>query len=59
MKLEFFSLALNIVKARLFEGSKDATTGVLFHLAGVIVSHTLFQRSSIGFPVLAPYVYSY
>ena len=66
MKLEFFSLVLNEVKARLFEGTepnmvpiKDATKGVLFHLAGVIVSHALFQRSSIGFPVLAPYMYSY
>ena len=66
MKLEFFSLALNEVKARLFEGAepemvpiKDATKGVLFHLAGVIVSHALFQKSSIGFPVLAPHIYSH
>lgn len=66
MKIEFFSLALNEVKSRLFEGTehnmvpiKDATKGMLFQLAGVIVSHALFQRSSIGFPFLAPHIYSY
>ena len=66
MKIEFFSLALNEVKSRLFEGAepnmvpiKDATKGMLFQLAGVIVSHALFQRSSIGFPFLAPHIYSY
>ncbi|CAB4020410.1 E3 ubiquitin- ligase SMURF2-like [Paramuricea clavata] len=66
MKIEFFSLALNEVKSRLFEGAepnmvpiKDETKGMLFQLAGVIVSHALFQRSSIGFPFLAPHIYSY
>lgn len=66
MKVEFFSLALNEVKARLFEGVeqnmvpiKDATKGMLFQLAGIIVSHALFQKSSIGFPFLAPHIYSY
>ena len=66
IKIEFFSLALNEVKSRLFEGAepnmvpiKDATKGMLFQLAGVIVSHALFQRSSIGFPFLAPHIYSY
>lgn len=38
---------------------KDVTKGMLFHLAGVMMSHALCQRSSIGFPVLAPHVYSY
>lgn len=42
------------VKARLFEGTepnmapiKDATKGMLFHLAGSNISHVLCQRSSI------------
>ena len=66
MKIEYFSLALNEVKARLFEGIegnmvpiKDATKGMLFQLAGVIVSHALFQKRSIGFPCLAPHIYSH
>ena len=66
MKIEYFSLALNEVKARLFEGMegnmvpiKDATKGMPFQLAGVIVSHALFQKSSIGFPCLAPNIYSH
>ena len=66
MKIEYFSLCLNEVKARLFEGTegsmvliKDATKMILFQLAGVIVSHALFQKSSIGFPFLAPHIYSH
>ena len=66
MKIEFFSMALNEIKVRLFEGTepnmvpiKDATKGMLLHLAGTIVSHALFQRSSIGFPFLAPHIYSH
>lgn len=65
MKIEFFTLALNEIKARLFEGAernmvpiKDATKGMLFQLAGIVISHAFLQRSSIGFPHLAPHVYS-
>ena len=65
MKVEFFTLTLNEIKARLFEGAernmvpiKDATKGLLFQLAGVVVSHALLQESSIGFPYLAPHIYS-
>ena len=66
MKIEFFLLALQEVKNRLFEGNeanlipiKDATKCLLFQLAGMIISHSLSQQASIGFPVLAPYVYAY
>lgn len=66
MKVEFFSLALQEVKRRLFEGKegnlvpiKDATKGVLFQLAGVIISHSVCLQASVGFPVIAPYVYEY
>ncbi len=65
MKIEFFTLALNEIKARLFEGAernmvpiKDATKGILFQLAGVVISRAFLQRSSIGFPYLAPHIYS-
>ena len=64
--MKYFSVALNEVKAQLFKGIqgnmvpiKDATKGMLFQLAGVIVSHALFQKSSIGFPFLAPHIYSH
>ena len=65
MKVEFFTLTLNEIKARLFEGAernmvpiKDATKGSLFQLAGIVISHALLQQSSIGFPYLAPHIYS-
>ena len=54
------------MKNRLFEGKepnlipiKDATKGLLFQLAGVIISHSVSQQASIGFPTLAPYLYAY
>ncbi len=66
MKVEFFSLALQEVKQRLFEGKeenvipiKDATKGVLFQIAGAIISHSVYLQASIGFPIIAPYVYEY
>lgn len=66
MKIEFFALALKEIKNRLFEGNehtlipiKDATKGLLFQLTGMIISHSISQQASIGFPVLAPYVYAY
>ncbi len=66
MKIEFFALALQEVKNRLLEGSesnlipiKDATKGLLFQLAGMIISHSISQQASIGFPVVSPYVYAY
>ena len=65
MKIEFLSLALQEVKNRLFEGNeanlipiKDATKDLLFQLAAMIISHSLSQQASIGFAVLAPYVYA-
>ena len=66
MKVEFFSLALQEVKKRLFEGKepnlipiKDVTKGVLFQLAGVIISHSVSQQASNGFPALAPHIYAH
>ena len=66
MKVEFFALVLQEVKNRLFEGKKpnlipikDATKGLLFQLAGMIISHSVNQEASIGLPVLAPYLYAY
>jgi hypothetical protein len=66
MKVELFALALQEVKNRLFEGKepnlipiKDATKGLLFQLAGVIISHSVSQQASIGFPTLAPNLYAY
>ncbi len=62
MKIEFFTLALNEIKARLFEGAernmvpiKDATKGILFQLAGVmpfcsevpLASHTWLLTSTL------------
>ena len=38
---------------------KDATKGMLFHIAGLIVSHAVRQKGSVGFPILAPHLYSY
>ena len=65
MKVEFFTLALNGIKAHLFEGAewklvpiKDATKNILFQLPGIVISHASLQRSSIGFPYLAPHIYS-
>jgi hypothetical protein len=61
MKIEFFSLALNKVKSQFFEGAepnmvpiKDATKGMLF--PGCWCN---CKRSSVGFPFLAPHIYSY
>lgn len=55
-----------VVQNRLFEGSehafipiKDATKDLLFQLTGMIISHSLSRQASIGFPVLAPYIYAY
>lgn len=66
MKVEFFTLALQEVKNRLFEGTepnmipiKDATKSLLFQLAGEIISHSVSQKGSIGFPILAPHLYAY
>lgn len=66
MKVELFGLALQEVKNRLFEGKvpnlvpiKDATKGLLFQIAGMIISHSVSQQASIGFPALAPHVYGY
>ena len=66
MKVEFFSLALQEVKQRLFEGKeenvipiKDATKCVLVQIAGAIISHSFYLQASIGFPIIAPYVYEY
>ena len=66
MKVEFFSLALQEVKNRLFEGTepnmipiKDATKGLLFQLAGAIISHSVSQKGSIGFPIIAPHLCAY
>ena len=38
---------------------KDAMKSILFNMAGVIISHSVCQQASIGFPVIAPYVYEY
>ena len=66
MKVEMFSLAQREIKNRLFEGEepymvpvKDATKGILFQIAGTIISHGILQRGSVGFPVLAPHIYGY
>jgi hypothetical protein len=66
MKVEFFTLSLQEVKQRLFEGKeenvipiKDATKGVLFQIAGTIISQSVYLKASVGFPIVAPYVYEY
>mgnify|MGYP002803377683 CR=1 FL=1 len=64
MKVEFFTLTLNEIKARLLEGAErnmvpiiDATKGSLFQLAGIVITHAILQQSSIGFPYLSPHIY--
>lgn len=66
LKVELFTIALREAKLRLFEGEepnmipiKDATKLILFRLVGMMVSHSIIQKASIGFPVLSPYIYSY
>ena len=66
LKVEFFLLALKEIKNRLFEGTepnmvpvKDATKGILFHIAGMIISHAVCQKCAIGFPILAPHIYAH
>ncbi len=38
---------------------KDVTKEVLFQLAVVIISHSVSQQASNGFPALAPHIYAY
>ena len=62
---EFFQLALDQVKKRLFQGKpervlpiKDSTKAHLFFIAGVIVAHSLLQNGP-SFPCLCPALYDY
>ena len=63
---EFFQLALDQIKKRLFQGKpervlpiKDSTKSMLFQIAGgTITAHSLVQGAS-GFPCLSPAVYHY
>ena len=61
---EFFQLALDQIKKRLFQGKpervlpiKDLTKSMLFQIAGVITAHSLVQGAP-GFPCLSPAVYT-
>ena len=65
IKAEFFELLLKEIQQRLFEGSewsllpvKDSSKGLLFQLAGIIVSHSIAQGGP-SFSALCPAVYFY
>ena len=66
IKREFFTLALNEIKQRLFEGQdanmlpvKDSSKGILFRIAGALCVHSVLQGCAIGLAFLAPCVYYY
>ena len=65
LSAEFFQLALDQVKKRLFQGKKvrvlpikDCTKSSLFRIAGVIVAHSVLQ-SGPSFSCLCPALYQY
>lgn len=65
LSAEFFQLALDQVKKRLFQGQeegvlpvKDSTKSSLFRIAGMIVAHSVLQ-SGPCFPCLCPAWYKY
>ena len=65
LSAEFFQLALDQVKKRLFQGQeervlpvKDSTKSSLFRIAGMIVAHSVLQ-SGPCFPCLCPALYEY
>ena len=65
LSAEFFQLALDQIKKRLFQGKpervlpiKDSTKAMLFQIAGMITVHSLVQGGP-GFPCLSPAVYHY
>ena len=65
LSAEFFQLALDQIKKRLFQGKperalpiKDYTKAMLFQIAGMITAHSLVQGGP-GFPCLCPAVYYY
>ena len=65
IKAEFFEMLLKEIQQRLFEGSewsmlpvKDSSKGLLFQLAGIIVSHSIAQGGP-SFSALCPAVYFY
>lgn len=65
LSAEFFQLALDQIKKRLFQGKpervlpiKDSTKSMLFQIAGMITAHSLVQGGP-GFPCLSPAVYHY
>lgn len=65
IKAEFFEMLLKEIQQQLFEGSdwsmlpvKDSSKGLLFQLAGIIVSHSIVQGGPT-FSALCPAVYFY
>ena len=65
LSAEFFQLALDQIKKRLFQGKvdrvipiKDSTKLMLFRIAGMVLGHSLLHHGP-GFPVLCPAVYYY
>lgn len=65
LSAEYFQLALDQVKKRLFQGKpervlpiKDSTKAQLFHIAGVIVAHSILQNGP-SYPCLCPALYYY
>ena len=65
IKAEFFEMLLKEIQQRLFEGSewsmlpvKDSSKGLLFQLAGIIVSHSIVQGGP-SFSALCPAIYFY
>ena len=65
IRAEFFEMLLKEIQQRLFEGSewsllpvKDSSKGLLFQLAGIIVSHSIAQGGP-SFSALCPAIYFY
>ena len=65
LSAEFFQLALDQIKTRLFQGKvdrvipiKDSTKLMLFRIAGMVLGHSLLHHGPC-FPVLCPAVYYY
>ena len=65
LKLSFFEVLLKEIQQRLFEGSewpmlpvKDSSKGLLFQLAGIIVSHFIVEGGP-SFSALCPAIYFY
>ena len=65
LSAEFFYLALNEIRKRLFQGDstrvlpiKDSSKHMLFHISGIVIAHALLQKG-VTFSCLCPALYYY